>query len=92
VLELDDPEDLAVELDVAAVLELVGGDHGAQTLAGMRDCETKDARLLEPGVVVDVCFLRRSGLGGRARGLRRRGRLTRPCQLILNATAIAEVA
>jgi hypothetical protein len=28
VLELDDPEDLAVDLDVAAVLELVGGDHG----------------------------------------------------------------
>jgi hypothetical protein len=28
VLELDDPEDLPVELDVTAVLELVGGDHG----------------------------------------------------------------
>ena len=30
VLELDDPEDLAVQLDVAAVLELVRGDHWAE--------------------------------------------------------------
>jgi hypothetical protein len=28
VLELDDPEDLTVDLDVGAVPEVVGGDHG----------------------------------------------------------------
>jgi hypothetical protein len=28
VLELEDPEDLAVDLDVRAILELVGRDHG----------------------------------------------------------------
>ena len=46
-LELDDPEDLAVDLDVAAVLELVGGDHGAER-SRERPPNSSDRRRMQP--------------------------------------------